>query len=65
MVNGKISDQILNMIQVTKNFQLQAKYAALKNDGKINREDRKQLNKINKASSAFIKELEKIMEEEA
>mgnify|MGYP007101856885 CR=1 FL=1 len=62
-MNGLINDQVLNMIQVTKNFQLQAKYAALKDDNKISREEKKQLNKINKAANAYIKELQKILEE--
>jgi len=45
---------------MVKTFELSCKMAALKNDGKVDKNEEKQLKKISAASKKFIQELEKI-----
>jgi len=50
----------MNMTTMVKTFELSCKMAATKNDGKIDRDEEKQLKKINAACEKFISELNKI-----
>lgn len=59
-MNEYIKAQITNITAMVKTFELSCKIAATKNDGKIDREEVKQLKKIKAASKRFIHELEKI-----
>ena len=55
-----IKAQILNITTMTKTFEQACEMAAMKDDGKISREEEKQLKKIKAASQKFRKELESI-----
>lgn len=57
-MNSYIHAQILNMIAMVRVFEQACQSAATKDDGKISREEEKQLKKIKTASQKFIKELE-------
>lgn len=59
-MNQYISAQILNMVTMAKTFNQSCKMAATKDDGQIDRQEEKQLKKIDAAVSKFIKELESI-----
>lgn len=59
-MNSYIDAQILNMIAMVRVFEHSCEYAAAKDDGKISREEEKQLKKIKGATQKFIKELESI-----
>lgn len=59
-MNNYIQAQILNIITMTKTFEQACEMAALKDDGKISREEEKQLKKIKVAAQKFRKELEAI-----
>lgn len=59
-MNDYIKAQIVNMTTIVKTFELSCKMAALKNDGKIDKAEERQLRKISAASAKFIKELERI-----
>ena len=59
-MNSYIQAQILNIITMTKTFEQACEMAALKDDGKISREEEKQLKKIKVAAQKFRKELEAI-----
>lgn len=59
-MNEYIKAQIMNMTIMVKTFELSCKMAAVKNDGKIDKTEEKQLKKISAASAKFIKELEMI-----
>ncbi len=59
-MNSYIKAQILNITTMTKTFEQACEMAAMKDDGKINREEEKQLKKIKAASQKFRKELESI-----
>lgn len=59
-MNQYISSQIQNIIIMAKTFNQSCKMAAMNNDGKIDRQEEKQLKKINAAVEKFIKELESI-----
>lgn len=59
-MNDYIDAQILNMIAMTKVFEHSCEKAALKDDGKIDQEEEKQLKKIKNAARKFIKELNAI-----
>ena len=59
-MNSYIHAQILNMIAMVRVFEQSCQSAATKDDGKISREEEKQLKKIKIASPKFIKELENI-----
>jgi len=59
-MNDYINAQIVNMITFVKTFERSCQMAATENDGHINKDEAKQLKKINTAAEHFIKELEKI-----
>lgn len=59
-MNSYIKAQILNITTMTKTFEQACEIAAIKDDGKISREEEKQLKKIKAASQKFRKELESI-----
>lgn len=59
-MNSYIKAQILNITTITKTFEQACEMAAMKDDGKISREEEKQLKKIKAASQKFRKELEAI-----
>lgn len=59
-MNPYIAAQIFNIQSMAKVFVQSCEMAALKDDGKISREEAKQLNKIRTATEKFCKELEKI-----
>ena len=59
-MNSYIKAQILNITTMTKTFEQACELAAMKDDGKISREEEKQLKKIKAASQKFRKELESI-----
>lgn len=59
-MNNYIKAQILNITTMTKTFEQACEMAAMKDDGKISREEEKQLKKIKAASQKFRKELESI-----
>ncbi|MGN8969825.1 hypothetical protein [Intestinimonas sp. HCP28S3_D6] len=59
-MNSYIDSQILNMIAMIRVFEQSCQSAATKDDGKISRDEEKQLKKIKIASQKFIKELENI-----
>ena len=59
-MNSYIKAQILNITTMTKTLEQACEMAAMKDDGKISREEEKQLKKIKAASQKFRKELESI-----
>ena len=59
-MNSYIKAQLLNITNMTKTFEQACEMAAMKDDGKISREEEKQLKKIKAASQKFRKELESI-----
>ncbi len=59
-MNSYIRAQILNITTMTKTFEQACELAAMKDDGKVSREEEKQLKKIKAASQRFRKELETI-----
>ena len=59
-MNTYIHAQILNMQALVQTFERSCEMAAMKDDGKIGRDEEKQLRKIKAAAQAFQKELDKI-----
>ena len=59
-MNTYIEAQILNMKTMVRTFEQSCKMEALKDDGTIDRAEQKALDRINKASERFIKELEAV-----
>lgn len=59
-MNEYIRAQIVNMTAIVKTFEASCKMAAIKNDGRIDQEEGKQLKKINAACKKFMQELDKI-----
>ena len=55
-----IHAQILNMQAMVSTFERSCEMAAMKDDGKISRDEDKQIKKIKAAAQAFQKELDKI-----
>lgn len=53
--------QIVNQIQMVKNFNNSCLIASAKDDGKTSKEEQKILNQIYKASEDYIKKLNKII----
>lgn len=58
-MNTYIKMQISNMLMFLDSFQKSCEIAATKDDGKIDKEEKKDLAKIKAASDRFKKELEK------
>ena len=59
-MNTYIYAQILNMQAMVQTFERSCEIAAMKDDGKIGRDEEKQLRKIKAAAQAFQKELDKV-----
>lgn len=59
-MNDYIKAQIVNMTTMVKTFEQSCKMAALRNDGKIDKAEEKQLKKISAATKTFIEKLESI-----
>ena len=59
-MNTYIESQITNMKMMVKTFETSCKMAAIKTDGTIDKNEEKQLKKINAACQKFVKELESI-----
>ena len=59
-MNYYIKTQIENIIMLSKNFETACKLAAIEDDGTVTRQEEKELKKISKATSRFIKELENL-----
>lgn len=59
-MNEYIRAQIVNMTAIVKTFEASCKMAAIKNDGRIDQEEEKQLKKINAACKKFMQDLDKI-----
>lgn len=59
-MNEYIRAQIVNMTVIVKTFETSCKMAAIKNDGRIDQEEEKQLKKINAACKKFLQELDKV-----
>lgn len=59
-MNQYISIAIRNEIKVTKNFITTCHLAAKEDDGIIDKEEQRQLNKIKKCCERYMRELEKI-----
>lgn len=59
-MNQYIENQISNMVTIVKTFEQSCKMSALKNDGIIEKDEERQLDKINKATERFISDLKKI-----
>ena len=58
-MNTYIHAQIMNMQAMVQTFERSCEMAAMKDDGKISREEAKQIKKIKAAAQAFCRELEK------
>lgn len=58
-MNTYIHAQILNMQAMVQTFERSCEMAAMKDDGKISRDEEKQIKKIKAAAQAFYKELDK------
>lgn len=56
-MNTYIHAQILNMQAMVQTFERACEMAAMKDDGKVSRDEEKQLKKIKAAAQAFQKEL--------
>ncbi len=59
-MNTYIHAQILNMQAMVQTFERSCEMAAIKDDGKVSRDEEKQLKKIKAAAQTFYKELERI-----
>lgn len=59
-MNSYINAQILNMVTMTKTFEQACELAAIKDDGKLSKDEEKMLKKIKSASAKFRKELETV-----
>lgn len=60
-MNTYMEIQIRNMIMYLDAFQRSCEVAAVKDDGKIDKEEQKRLNKIKEASTKYKRELEKAL----
>lgn len=59
-MNPYIESQIINMKAIVKTFEASCRMAAMKNDGKTDSYEEKQLKKISTACAKFMKELDNI-----
>ncbi|MBQ6654420.1 MAG: hypothetical protein IJM79_02730 [Erysipelotrichaceae bacterium] len=59
-MNTYIKMQLNNMMSYLSGFEQACEMAAMKDDGVIDKKERKQIDRIKKASSDFRRELEKI-----
>ncbi len=58
-MNRYLDGQIQSVIIMVKTFRTSCEMAAMKNDGKIDRNEAKALKRINAACDRFIKEIQK------
>lgn len=61
MQNLLLISQIKTMILNLNNFLKGCEIAAIKDDGKVSKEEQRQLDQIRKATDKYIKELNKIL----
>ena len=59
-MNSYIYAQIINRQTMVKTFEQACELAALKDDGKISKDEAKQIKRIKAAAQQFHKELEKV-----
>ena len=59
-MNSYIYAQIINMQAMTRTFEQACELAARKDDGKVSKEEERQLKRIKAAVQQFNKELEKV-----
>lgn len=59
-MNDYMSSYINGAITYLKTFQQSLRMSALKNDGRIDRDEQKVLDKANKATDKYIRELERL-----
>jgi len=59
-MNSYIRLEITNQVMNCKNFLLACHRGAYKDDGKMDKQEEKQLNRLEKATKKYVKELEKI-----
>lgn len=60
-MNDYMDSYITGAITYLKTFKQSLRMAALKNDGYIDKDEQKVLDKANKATDKYIKELEKLV----
>lgn len=61
MKNEHITAQIINMKVILRTFEESCRTAAIKNDGRIDKEEEKILKKISTATSKYTNELDKLI----
>lgn len=61
MKNDYITAQIINMKVILRTFEESCRTAAIKNDGRIDKEEEKILKKISVATSKYANELDKLI----
>ena len=61
MDNNYIEMQILNQIQISENFKTTCRLASQQDDGVIDTDEKKILEKIYKETDSYIKKLQKIL----
>ena len=59
-MNSYIRLEITNQIMNCKNFLMACRRGALKDDGKLDKLEKKHLEKLEKATQKYVKELEKV-----
>ena len=59
-MNSYIRLEITNQVMNCNSFLMACKRDALKDDGKIDKQEKKQLEKLEKATQKYVKELEKV-----
>lgn len=59
-MNSYIRLEITNQMMNCKNFLIACDRAAYKDDGKLDKQEKKQLAKLEKVTQKYIKELEKV-----
>lgn len=59
-MNSYIRLEITNQMMNCRNFLLACNQAAYKDDGKLDKQEKKQLEKLEKVTQKYVKELEKV-----
>lgn len=57
-----VESEIIKQIEMVKNFKSNLLLSALKDDGIVDKEEQKIIDKANKLSEKYVKDLKKIME---
>ncbi|MBP3521471.1 MAG: hypothetical protein J6J87_09035 [Oscillospiraceae bacterium] len=60
-MNMQIDSQVKNMIMIAKSFKQGCQLAAMKDDGRVDGKEKRQLKIIEKATDSFINELQKVI----